>query len=499
MDHATCCRSLGTTHFATSLFPLTVRLVPLIVALGRLLVEFRRADLTPQACYRFETQLQGHFRELGRIILEWTFNHREPRDRKDMPDQVEVQGTWYRRRSKTANRSVATVFGTIILWRWLYQDVQGIEPAIFPWELSLGLEAGSATPALAERAARAAVDSPQAAVLARLRDEHGVSWSVASLRKVLAGVAAGMDEHRHTASVTRLLSWLERADRSTGGRKPVLAVGRDGLMVPIRGQACYREGATATVSVFDRRGRRLGTVYLGRMPEPGQGTLSRQLTTLIADVLRGWTGPRPRLAYITDGGNHQTRYYRQVLKRMSDPHHPGRRLKWEWVIDYYHVCEYISRMAEVLFADAQHSRSWARKMGRWLRTEPRGIYRVLHSAAALRRRRIIVDAAKRKRYRDAYNYLRKRMRWLDYVRYREDHLPIGSGVTEAACKTVFTQRMKQSGMTWHVETGQWILDLRVVKLSGVWTEVYQSYLQSKAFPRMGTQACTVQEEASIAA
>ena len=50
----------------------------------------------------------------------------------------------------------------------------------------------------------------------------------------------------------------------------MLAVGRDGLMLPICGEACYREGATATVSVYDRTGRRLGTVYLGRMPEPGQ-------------------------------------------------------------------------------------------------------------------------------------------------------------------------------------------------------------------------------------
>src|SRR5262249_4558125 len=108
-------------------------------------------------------------------------------------------------------------------------------------------------------------------------------------------------------------------------------------------------------------------------------------------------------------------------------------------------------------------------------------------------------AAKQKQYRDAYQYLKKRMRWLDYLEYRRAHLPIGSGVTEAACKTVFTQRMKQSGMTWHVETGQWILDLRGVVLSGVWSEVYQAYLQSKTFPRMGTQACTVQEEASIAA
>src|SRR5205085_2827371 len=147
---------------------------------------------------------------------------------------------------------------------------------------------------------------------------------------------------------------------------------------------------------------------------------------LIEAVLRGWTGPWPRLADITDGGSHQTQYYRRVLRRMCDPHHPARRLKWEWVIDYYHVCEYISKMAEALFHDARDAQRWARKMGRWLKSKPRGIYRVLHSAAAIRRRRIVLGA-KRKQYRDAYNYLRKRMPLLDYIRYRRDHLPIGSG------------------------------------------------------------------------
>ena len=243
----------------------------------------------------------------------------------------------------------------------------------------------------------------------------------------------------------------------------------------------------------------MGTVYLGRMPEPGQGTLSRQLTALIAAVLRGWAGPSPRLAYITDGGNHQTQYYRRVLRRMSDPHHPGRRLQWHWVIDYYHACEYITKLSEALFSDARAGASWARKMRRWLKEKPRGIYRVLHSAAALRRRRIIASAAKREQYRSAYAYLRKRMRWLDYRGYRRDHLPIGSGVTEAACKTVFTQRLKQSGMTWKVESGQWIVDLRVIHLSGVWSEVYQSYLGSKATLRMGTQGTTANRKTSNAA
>ena len=129
MDHATSSRLLLATHFATSLLPLTARLVPVITELGRLIVSFRRADPTPQACHRFETGLQESLRELGRIIVEWTFNHLESHDRKDMPGQIESGGTWYRRRSKTPNRSVATLFGTITLWRMLYQDVHAVEPS----------------------------------------------------------------------------------------------------------------------------------------------------------------------------------------------------------------------------------------------------------------------------------------------------------------------------------------------------------------------------------
>ena len=206
----------------------------------------------------------------------------------------------------------------------------------------------------------------------------------------------------------------------------------------------------------------------------------------------------PRLAYITDGGNHQTQYFRRVLKRMRHPRCPGQRLKWEWVIDYYHASEYIYKLSEALFSDAKRAQGWARKMCRWLKTKPKGIHRVLHSAAAIRRCRIVLGA-KRKQYRNAYNYLRRRIRFMDYCQYRRDHLPIGSGVTDAACKTVFTQRLKQSGMTWKREGGQWVVDLRVVQLSGLWSQVYQAYLQAKILPGMGTQVSSGEKKSGKAA
>src|SRR3954447_16948154 len=317
MDHATVATALLATSFASSLFPLTIRLLPVISQVARLIVVFRALELTPATSHRFETQLQDLLRELGRIIVEWTFNHFEPDDPHLMPDHLRFEGDWYRRcNKKSPRRSLATLFGTITLWRYLYRPIHGIESSIFPLEIRLGLAVGRATPALAERAAHAAADSTQGTVLADLKRDHAVAWSVETLRDVIAVTWDGMAPQFHGARVARVLAWLEQARASRGSRKPVLAVGRDGVFVPIRGDDSYREAATATLSVYDRAGARLGTVYLGRMPEPGQGALSGQLTRLITAVLAGWSGPLPRLAYVTDAGHHPTEYFEEILEHI---------------------------------------------------------------------------------------------------------------------------------------------------------------------------------------
>src|SRR5512135_169991 len=111
MDHATVAAALLATPFAAALLPLTLRLLPVISRIGQLIVNFRAAEPTPSACYQFETQLHDALRELGRILVEWTYNHLEPADRHFMPDHLHFDGDWYRRRDKTPNRSVATRFG----------------------------------------------------------------------------------------------------------------------------------------------------------------------------------------------------------------------------------------------------------------------------------------------------------------------------------------------------------------------------------------------------
>jgi hypothetical protein len=86
-----------------------------------------------------------------------------------------------------------------------------------------------------------------------------------------------------------------------------------------------------------------------------------------------------------------------------------------------------------------------------------------------------------------------------YRHYRSQGLPIGSGITEAACKMVFTQRLKCSGMSWTIAGGQVIVDLRVIWLSGVWSEVHQRYLASKPMPDTQADMVTGTQHEQLAA
>ncbi len=288
-----------------------------------------------------------------------------------------------------------------------------------------------------------------------------------------------MGAHRQAAQVDQVVSWLHQARASIGRFQPTLAVGRDGVNVPLR-HGEWKEGATATVSVLDRRGKRVGTVYLGQMPEAGQPTLSKQLTALIQDILRHVDSQGLRLVSISDDGYHPSDDYHTVLKQMHDPQRPWCTLTWIRIVDDYHACLYMQQLADAVFGPSLKGRAWAKQMRKHMKTKSDGITRVLQSASALRRQHGLWGKAQD--YEQAYAYLHKRTHWMRYRHYSRQQLPIGSGVTEAACKSVFTQRLKRSGMSWTIEGGQVILDLRVIWLSGVWAEVHQRYLASKPMP-----------------
>jgi hypothetical protein len=301
-----------------------------------------------------------------------------------------------------------------------------------------------------------------------------------------------MAEERQEVQTAKLLELLQQATDSKGRHRPLLSVGRDGITLGMRcqGGSVHEVASCGTVTVLDRRGQRLGTVYLAYVPEFGQGTMSKQLTALVREVLQRWQGPLPRLCYVTDSGDNETSYYDRVLSKMKHPR-TGEKLEWQRVADYYHVSERVWKMGELLFGKGQKATAWVRKMQKWL-LKPSGVYRVLHSAAALKQQ-LGLGQKKAAEFAKAYRYLRDRIGYMDYAGYRRLGIPLGSGITEAACKTVYTQRLKLSGMRWQKVGAQRILQLRVLRLSGVWDEAYQRVLRGMKQPKVWGQEAKVKQ------
>jgi hypothetical protein len=460
--------------------------------MAALAARFLVGPITPVSTLDFEKDLRQILDECGRLVLQSVFNHIEPAAAGDAPTHTQRDRQDYcRKNQKSPTRGgIATLFGRIELQRCLYEPLQegrdDGQRSFAPLELCLGIVANNATPALAERVGRLSSKHTQQEMLDLLHSDHHVKWSPEVLRNVAAAVSAGIASHLLEAQKRQVLRWLARAFNSRGRRRPTLSVGRDGIMLPIRHEKKYKEGGVATISVLDRRGRRVGTIYLAEMPEAGQVTLSGELTALLKSVLAGWQGPMPRLVYVTDAGYHPTTYFEEVLTAMENPHRPGECLQWMWIVDFYHAAEYVGKLAQLLFNEEKTRQAWARRMRHLMRDKERGVLRVLASAAQYHGKTVL-NKKEEKAYEAAYSYLLKHSNEMHYSKYKRAGLPLGSGITEAGCKVVFTQRFKESGMTWSLKGGEVILRLRLAELSGVWDEVYQEYLKTRPLAPLATQ------------
>jgi hypothetical protein len=111
---------------------------------------FRQQPPTPARTCAFDKEPAAILRATGRVLLENEYNHIEPPRLQDCPLRLRLAGQEYRRRPKSRT-TIATWFGAVTSWRYLYEATEPGEHALFPLERQLGIEAGVATPALAER------------------------------------------------------------------------------------------------------------------------------------------------------------------------------------------------------------------------------------------------------------------------------------------------------------------------------------------------------------
>jgi len=244
-----------------------------------------------------------------------------------------------------------------------------------------------------------------------------------------------------------------------------LAMSMDSTSVLIRKEG-WRHATAATISTYDAEGNRLDTVYIGRMPEKGKGQAKRLLEKEVEVITK--KHEFKYIVCIADGARDLWLFFRKKYPNAI------------YVVDFFHVCEHLSKLSELFFRDSSDAKAWYKKHRTILKEDLNGASKVIR---AVRYRRS--KTKENPEIEAELKYLQRNRRRMNYFELQQNKLPIGSGVVEAACKNLIGARMKKSGMRWTINGGQTVFTLRSLILSNRW-EQFWAFFVNRHFPEVRT-------------
>jgi uncharacterized protein YaeQ len=153
----------------------------------------------------------------------------------------------------------------------------------------------------------------------------------------------------------------------------------------------------------------------------------------------------------------------------------GARWIWNWIeanhpesrqiLDYYHCTEKLHDFAREAFKKGiERRRLWTDRQEELLKN---GEVRKVLANISL----VCCKGRAVQKQRSLQTYYENNIERMDYKKYREDGLLIGSGPMEAAHRNVIQSRMKLSGQRWTIKGAQQVANLRVANKSGDWQNV----------------------------
>lgn len=250
-----------------------------------------------------------------------------------------------------------------------------------------------------------------------------------------------------------------------------MAVSLDGVMVGMKPQKkaettdknhhCeWKEASCGTVSFFDKEGCRLATTLYGRMPESKKKCLKDLLKNHVETAMN--TKPNLKLLHIADGAKDNWTFFDKEMPFGTQ------------LVDYYHACEYLKKAFNAAYSSEQSNQKY-HKYKNILKEDKGGIKKVLRALRHLRDEHQSSDEIK-----TSLTYFTNNKHRMRYAQAASECLPIGSGIVEAACKSLVSHRMKRSGMSWNINGGQSILTLRALiksnRFDAAWPSISKRYL-----------------------
>jgi len=207
----------------------------------------------------------------------------------------------------------------------------------------------------------------------------------------------------------------------------------------------WREPMVGTISFYDGEGERQHTLYLAATPEYGQATFLGRLEAEVAHLKA--TYPGAHWVGIADGAKGNWEF---LQRHTESP-----------VVDFWHAAEYLGKAAAVLYRGQPATRrSWVDTSCHRLKHEPGGAAAILKQLKSLAKARPWArDHADVQRAITYFENQSKAGR-MDYPARVARNEPIGSGVTEAACKVIVKQRLCGSGRKGKESGAAAVLSLR---------------------------------------
>ena len=233
------------------------------------------------------------------------------------------------------------------------------------------------------------------------------------------------------------------------------------------GKEAWREAMVGTLGFYNKAGERLHTVYAAAAPEYGKLTFFERFEREVERAKAAC--PEARYVGLADGAKDNWTYLEAVTEVQ--------------VVDFYHVTQYLWPAAEALFGPRGGELvAWAEGWRHRLRHEPgaaQALIAELEARGAATGKPRPPEAVE-----TALTYLRNQAKGgrLGYPELAEQKIPIGSGVTEAACKVLVKQRLGGSGMKWKGPGAAAVLSVRCLTYTtGRWSQFW-SRIDQYGFP-----------------
>ena len=343
------------------------------------------------------------------------------------------------------DKEYQTPYGSVVVARHVYQSNQGGK-TYCPLEREARI-IQTATPRLARQLSHKYAEFGAPRVLVDLEQNHGRKASLTFVQEVaqaVAGVAQLKEETWHYTTPK-----LEAPVASIG-------IGIDGASVLMIEQG-WRQAMVGTLALYDRQGERLHTTYVAATPEYGKATFLERMDREIQQVKEHY--PQAVTVGIADGAAD----FWDFLEPRTD----------RQILDFYHAVEYLTDVADAVFArQAQQRQEWMSDAAHRLKHEYTGPSRLIHEMEEFLQQPLSKD--KHGQVQKALTYFTNHDSLMNYAAHLDRDLPLGSGVTEAACKVIIKQRLCSSGMKWKNKGMATVLTLRSLSYStGRWDQFWE--------------------------